>query len=182
MLNFSKIKILLIYLSFLAVSFFCFSNISDSNNFFLKKKINLGLDLQGGSYLLLEVDSTPLQKRQIQSKVIPLKKKLIENKINYKNFKIKENVILFEINTNDKEKIRVWKRNGGKIWSFNYEVEVLSQIKTYSSEEFNGLIRHRNKILNPIFMPRNPCTRIEEVGEDRDAIWNDVMNTHKIVK
>ena len=84
--------------------------------------------------------------------------------------------------TNDKEKIRVWKRNGGKIWSFNYEVEVLSQIKTYSSEEFNSLIRHRNKILNPIFMPRNPCTRIEEVGEDRDAIWNDVMNTHKIVK
>ena len=76
MLNFSKIKVVLIYLSFLAVSFFCFSNISDSNNFFLKKKINLGLDLQGGSYLLLEVDSTPLQKRQIQSKVIPLKKKL----------------------------------------------------------------------------------------------------------
>ena len=91
MLNFSKIKVVLIYLSFLAVSFFCFSNISDSNNFFLKKKINLGLDLQGGSYLLLEVDSTPLQKRQIQSKVIPLKKKLIEKNINYKNFKIKEN-------------------------------------------------------------------------------------------
>ena len=102
MLNFSKIKIVLIYLSFLAVSFFCFSNISDSNNFFLKK-INLGLDLQGGSYLLLEVDSTPLQKRQIQSKVIPLKK-LIEKNINYKNFKIKENTILFEINENDKEK------------------------------------------------------------------------------
>ena len=86
MLNFSKIKVVLIYLSFLAVSFFCFSNISDSNNFFLKKKINLGLDLQGGSYLLLEVDSTPLQKRHIQSKVIPLKKKLIENNINASNF------------------------------------------------------------------------------------------------
>ena len=104
MLNFSKIKIVLIYLSFLAVSFFCFSNISDSNNFFLKKKINLGLDLQGGSYLLLEVDSTPLQKRQIQSKVIQLKKKLIEKNINYKNFKIKENTILFQINEIDKEK------------------------------------------------------------------------------
>ena len=80
-LKFLSIKIVLIYLSFLAVSFFCLSNISDSNNFFLKKKINLGLDLQGGSYLLLEVDSTPLQKRQIQSKVIPLKKKLIKNKL-----------------------------------------------------------------------------------------------------
>ena len=74
MLNFSKIKIILIYFSFLLVSFFCYSNFSDSENVILKKKINLGLDLQGGSYLLLEVDSTPLQKRRIQSKVIPLKK------------------------------------------------------------------------------------------------------------
>ena len=74
MLNFSKIKIILIYISFLLISFFCYSNFSDSDNVILKKKINLGLDLQGGSYLLLEVDSTPLQKRRIQSKVIPLKK------------------------------------------------------------------------------------------------------------
>ena len=78
MLNFSKIKIVLIYLSFLAVSFFCFSNISDSNNFFLKKKINLGLDLQGGSYLILEVDSTQLKKRQIKLKKMTVFKVLIE--------------------------------------------------------------------------------------------------------
>ena len=76
MLNFSKIKIILIYFSFIVISLFCYSNFSDSENIFLKKKINLGLDLQGGSYLLLEVDSTPLQNRQIQSKVIPLKKNL----------------------------------------------------------------------------------------------------------
>ena len=80
MLNFSKIKIILIYLSFIVVSLFCYSNFSDSENIFLKKKINLGLDLQGGSYLLLEVDSTPLQNRQIQSKVIPLKKNLLKKK------------------------------------------------------------------------------------------------------
>ena len=103
MLNFSKIKILLIYLSFFIVSLFCYSNFSDSENILLKKKINLGLDLQGGSYLLLEVDSTPLQKRQIQSKVIPLKKKLIEERINYKNFKIQNNKISFFISQNDKE-------------------------------------------------------------------------------
>ena len=29
----------------------------DSSNWFLNNKINLGLDLQGGSYLLLEVQS-----------------------------------------------------------------------------------------------------------------------------
>ena len=104
MLNFSKIKIILIYISFLLVSFFCYSNFSDSDNVILKKKINLGLDLQGGSYLLLEVDSTPLQKRRIQSKVIPLKKKLLENKIKFTNFKIQDNKIVFNILENDKEK------------------------------------------------------------------------------
>ena len=104
MLNFSKIKIILIYVSFLLISFFCYSNFSDSDNFILKKKINLGLDLQGGSYLLLEVDSTPLQKRRIQSKVIPLKKKLLENKIKFTNFKIQDNKIVFNILENDKEK------------------------------------------------------------------------------
>ena len=60
--------------------------------------------MQGGSYLLLEVDSTPLQKRRIQSKVIPLKKKLLENKIKFTNFKIQDNKIVFNILENDKEK------------------------------------------------------------------------------
>ncbi len=96
MLNFSKIKILFIYLVFLSVSIFCLSNFSNINEYFFKKKINLGLDLQGGSYLLLEVDSTPLRKRNLQSKVIPLKKKLIENKIKFDNFKILEKEIVFE--------------------------------------------------------------------------------------
>ena len=103
MLNISKIKIILIYIFFIVISFFCYSNFSDSENIFLKKKINLGLDLQGGSYLLLEVDSTPLQKRQVQSKVVPLKKKLIEKKINYKNFKLQNNKIIFDISQNDQE-------------------------------------------------------------------------------
>ncbi len=104
MLNFSKIKILLIYLVFFSISIFCFSNFSQLEDYFFKKKINLGLDLQGGSYLLLEVDSTPLQKRHLQSKVIPLKKKLIENKINFENFKILEKEITFKISKDDTKK------------------------------------------------------------------------------
>ena len=75
MLNFSKIKIILIYLTFFLISAFCVLNFFQSEEYFFKKKINLGLDLQGGSYLLLEVDSSPLQKRHLQAKVIPLKKK-----------------------------------------------------------------------------------------------------------
>ena len=37
----------------------------DSSNWFLNNKINLGLDLQGGSYLLLEVQSDVLYKEEL---------------------------------------------------------------------------------------------------------------------
>ena len=39
----------------------------DSNHWFLKNKINLGLDLQGGSYLLLEVKSEVLFKEELDN-------------------------------------------------------------------------------------------------------------------
>ena len=175
MLNFSKIKVVLIYLSFLAVSFFCFSNISDSNNFFLKKKINLGLDLQGGSYLLLEVDSTPLQKRQIQSKVIPLKKKLIEKNINYKNFKIKENTILFEINEIDKEKFEKFfkdKNNDINIYLNQYrsfELDYVFEknlVKIFLSK--NGIIKlNTSAVDQSIEIVRK---RIDETGTKEPSI------------
>ena len=68
MLNFSKINIFLIYIIFLFVSFFAILNFQNSNSQFIDKKVNLGLDLQGGSYLLLEINSDPLIKEKIQSK------------------------------------------------------------------------------------------------------------------
>ena len=39
----------------------------DTNNWFLNNKINLGLDLQGGSYLLLEVQSEVLFKEELDN-------------------------------------------------------------------------------------------------------------------
>jgi protein-export membrane protein SecD len=90
-LNFSKINVLIIYFLFLFISFFSFLNLQNDGDQLIKKKINLGLDLQGGSYLLLEINSDSLVKEKIQSKVIPIKKLLKDNKINYNNFKINEN-------------------------------------------------------------------------------------------
>ena len=98
MLNFSKIKIVLIYLLFLILGFFSFLNFQNENKTFLDKKVNLGLDLQGGSYLLLEVDTEPLIKERLQSKVIPLKKTLNGNNIKYDNFSVRGKDIVFNIN------------------------------------------------------------------------------------
>ena len=95
MLNFSKINVLIIYLLFIFIAIFSFLNLQNENNQLIKKKINLGLDLQGGSYLLLEINSDSLIQEKIQSKVIPIKKLLKDNGINYNNFKInKENLSL----------------------------------------------------------------------------------------
>ena len=104
MLNFSKLKAISIYLIFFLTSIFTFFNFINSGDFFLKKKINLGLDLQGGSYLLLEIDTSLLERKAIQSKAIPLKKKLKEEEIKFNNFIIKDNNIEFNFNDNDSNK------------------------------------------------------------------------------
>ena len=57
MLNFSNIKVALIYLIFITISFLTFLNFQNDDTKFFDRKINLGLDLQGGSYLLLEIET-----------------------------------------------------------------------------------------------------------------------------
>ena len=105
MLNFSKINIILIYLVFFFVSIFSLLNLQKRDNIIFDKKVNLGLDLQGGSYLLLEINSDSLVEEKIQSKVIPLKKLLKENDINFKDFKIDNTKLIFK--TNDIEKFEL---------------------------------------------------------------------------
>ena len=102
MLNFSKINIIFIYLILLTISVFSLLNFQNEENVFINKKVNLGLDLQGGSYLLLEINSDSLVEEKIQSKVIPLKKLLKENNLIYKNFKINNKSLVFEINDIEK--------------------------------------------------------------------------------
>ncbi len=102
MLNFSKINIIFIYLILLTISVFSLLNFQNDENVFINKKVNLGLDLQGGSYLLLEINSDSLVNEKMQSKVIPLKKLLKENNLIYKNFKIKDKSLVFEINDIEK--------------------------------------------------------------------------------
>ena len=102
MLNFSKINTLIIYLIFFLVAVFTSLNFQNEKNLYIDKKINLGLDLQGGSYLLLEINSDTLVQEKIQDKVIPIKKLLKENNIDYSNFKINNKSLSVDINNPDK--------------------------------------------------------------------------------
>ena len=105
MLYFSKLKLVIIYFIIIFLSLFAFINFVDNeDNFLLSKKVNLGLDLQGGSYLLLEVDSKPVINRKLQQKLLNIRKYLKTNKIKYKNLKLKNESINFLINNEDIEK------------------------------------------------------------------------------
>mgnify|MGYP001483598334 CR=1 FL=1 len=99
MLYFSRLKLFVIYIVIIFLAFFSSLNFFNNNdkNSFISKNINLGLDLQGGSYLLLEVDSEPLIIHNLQDKLINLRKILKEKDIKYQNLKIEGKSIKFKI-------------------------------------------------------------------------------------
>ena len=71
MLYFSKLKLIFLYVTIFILIGFSSLNIFDFNeDSFLKKKVNLGLDLRGGSYLLLEIDTAPIIEQKLQNKLI----------------------------------------------------------------------------------------------------------------
>ena len=78
------------------------------------------MDLQGGSYILLEIDTKPLVNQKLQAKVIPIKKILNENKINFKNFAISLDSISLTIDKEEHKKFKniFFKQEGNTINNF----------------------------------------------------------------
>ena len=96
MLYFSKLKLIIIYLIIIFLTLFSLLNfIEVKNDFFSSKKVNLGLDLQGGSYLLLEVDSGPIINRNLQQKLLTLRKYLKNAGIKYQGLNLVDRKIQF---------------------------------------------------------------------------------------
>ena len=80
-LYFSKLRIVLIFLISLFFILIASSNIFKFNNNLFNKKINLGLDLQGGSYLLLEIDNNPVIEQKLQNLTLTLRSYFKEKNI-----------------------------------------------------------------------------------------------------
>ena len=101
MLYFTKIKILTILILTVIFTYLGSSNFFKFDDNLMKKKINLGLDLQGGSYLLLEIDNSPVITQRLQNKLSSLRKYFKNENIVYKDLKIINNkVISFKLNEN----------------------------------------------------------------------------------
>ena len=165
MLKFSKINILITTLLSIIVIFFTISNFTEFEDEFVNKKINLGLDLQGGSYLLLKIDNDPVIIKELQNKAISLRNDLKENNISVLNIRVTDDKkILLSINKKDADKLNQLfnDKNGivnpyfDQFKSFQFEIanqegnfEIffskygLIQLKTSSLDQAIEIVRRR---------------------------------------
>ena len=138
MLYFSKLRIFTVIIFTLVFSYFALSNFIKLDDDFFKQKINLGLDLQGGSYLLLEIDNTPVIEGTVQNTVFEIKKYFNEKSIVASNFFIEDQNIKF-ISTNDYEKINNLLNDK--------ESEINPYYQKFKSHEFNVINKNDEFIL-----------------------------------
>ena len=105
MLYFSKLRIIFISLISLIFIFFASSNLFKFSNEILNKKINLGLDLQGGSYLLLEIDNSPVIEQKLQNLSITIRNYFKEKNIRIRNIKLSDQQLSFSVDDEFKQTI-----------------------------------------------------------------------------
>ncbi len=175
MLYFSKLRVISVLIFTLFISYFAASNFFKFDDNYFSKNIKLGLDLQGGSYLLLEIDNSPVITQKLQSKLIELKRFFKEKKYVLKNFSINQNSIIFETNENDVEEVK-------KILDED-ESEINPYFQQYKSHQFDftedknifkltlsnyGLVLLKNSSLDQaIEIVRR---RVDEVGTNEPTI------------
>jgi len=105
-LYFSKLRVFSVLIFTLIISYFAASNFFKFDDNYFSKNIKLGLDLQGGSYLLLEIDNNPVITQKLQSKLLELKRYFKEKKLILKNFSVNQSSIIFESNNENVNEIK----------------------------------------------------------------------------
>ena len=141
----------------------------------IKKKINLGLDLQGGSYLLLEINSDPLIKERIQSKVIPLKKFLKQNDLIFSDFEIKDRSLTFTVNDIEKFELLFFSKDKNTLNPFidkynSYELDfktLENNLITVFFSKYGILTLNNSALTQSIEIVRR---RIDDVGTKEPTI------------
>ena len=129
MLHFSKLRIILVSLITLLFFLIASSNFTKFDDNFFNKKINLGLDLRGGSYLLLEIDNDPIIEQKLQNTTTIIRNYLKDKKINFNNLKILKKNIIFNVQKNDQESV--------KLLFTDKESEINPYYSQFKSHQFN---------------------------------------------
>ena len=101
MLHFSRGRTILIWaVCLLGVLFSLPSLVGPSvlPNFLAQRHVNLGLDLQGGSYLLLEVDTAAVEQERLEGTVDRVRTALRPANIRYTDLSAKDGTVTFKLN------------------------------------------------------------------------------------
>ena len=164
MLYFSKFRIISVILISLFFILIASSNLFKFENNLLNKKINLGLDLQGGSYLLLEIDNNPVTEQKIQNLSITIRNYFKDKNIRIKNLKILGQKLSFSVDENFKQTIldtfndeeselnpyyprfkshQLDITEENNIFFVNYSTQGIVKLKTSSQDQALEIVRRR---------------------------------------
>ncbi len=105
MLYFSKLRIISISFICLFFIFVASNNLFSPDKRFFDKKINLGLDLQGGSYLLLEIDNTPVIEQKLQNTTTSIRTYFKDKGIRIGNLNLANQKISFTVEEQFKQSV-----------------------------------------------------------------------------
>ena len=108
MLYFSKLRITLVSLVSIFFIFIAASNFQNSEDSFIAKRINLGLDLQGGSYLLLEIDNGPVEIQKLQNTTTVIRNFLKDKKITFNDLRIENKKIIFNVSNDNAQLVETF--------------------------------------------------------------------------
>ena len=104
-MQFSNTKMIMVFAVILASIFFAAPNLIPSSvraklpaSMSWWKPMNLGLDLRGGSYLLLEVDTSALDKEQLADQEETARTSLREEKVAYRNIRSADDGVYVTLN------------------------------------------------------------------------------------
>jgi len=132
-LYFSKLRIALVTLVTLFFVVIASSNFQDTESSIISKKINLGLDLQGGSYLLLEIDNGPVEVQKLQNTTTVVRNFLKDKKVVFTDLRIEDKAIFFNISKQDIDKV--------KVFFLDKESIINPYYNQYKSHQFDLLIK-----------------------------------------
>ena len=105
MLYFSKLRIISISFICLFFIFVASNNLFSPDKRFFDKKINLGLDLQGGSYLLLEIDNSPVIEQKLQNTTTTIRTYFKDKGIRIGNLNLSNQKISFTVEEQFKQSV-----------------------------------------------------------------------------
>ena len=139
MLYFSKLRITFVSLVTLFFILVTATNFQESENRLISKKINLGLDLQGGSYLLLEIDNGPIEVQKLQNTITLIRNFLKREKIKFNDLRVQNKTIIFSTLKDNTDLV--------KNFFLDKESEINPYYNQYKSHQFDVLVDGNEFIL-----------------------------------